>query len=126
MRQSPSLISTAISAAALFGSLALAPVGAVSAADAQMSVVEQGKSVAFNRKKGNCLACHQIDGGNLPGNIGPPLIAMKARFPDKAKLRAQIWDSTQTNPNSIMPPFGRHKILSEKEVDLVVEFIYTL
>ena len=88
--------------------------------------IEQGKKVAFDRKKGNCLACHMIPGGDLPGNIGPPLIAMKARFPDKAVLRAQIWDATVNNPYSIMPPFGKHRVLTEKEVDLVTEFIYNL
>lgn len=96
--------------------------GGVAAADA----VAKGKKVAFDRKKGNCLACHMIAGGSLPGNIGPPLVAMKARFPNKADLRAQIWDPTEMNPNTIMPPFGKHRILSEKEVDLVTEFIYTL
>ena len=88
--------------------------------------VSEGKQVAFDRKKGNCLACHMIPGGSLPGNIGPPLVAMKARFPDKAALRAQIWDATAKNPNTIMPPFGKHRILSEKEVDLVTEFIHSL
>jgi sulfur-oxidizing protein SoxX len=124
MRQIFSIITTATSIAALAGSLAMAPLGAN--AEESASVVEQGKEVAFDRKKGNCLACHQIEGGSLPGNIGPPLVAMKARFPDKSKLRAQIWDPTKANPNSIMPPFGRHKILSEKEIDQIVEFIYTL
>jgi sulfur oxidation c-type cytochrome SoxX len=62
----------------------------------------------------------------LPGNIGPPLVAMKARFPNKADLRAQIWDSTAANPNTIMPPFGKNRILTEKEVDLVTEFVYSL
>jgi len=93
---------------------------------AKADLVAQGKQVAFDRKKGNCLSCHMIAGGELPGNIGPPLIAMKARFPNKADLRAQIWDSTEKNPNSIMPPFGKHRILTEKEVDLITEFIYTL
>ena len=88
--------------------------------------IADGKEVAFDRKKGNCLACHMISDGALPGNIGPPLIAMKDRFPDKAALRAQIWDSTVSNPNTIMPPFGRNRILSEQEVDLVTEFIYSL
>jgi sulfur-oxidizing protein SoxX len=98
--------------------------GSISVANAD--AVADGKKVAFDRKKGNCLACHAIAGGSLPGNIGPPLIAMKARFPEKAKLREQIWDSTAANPNTIMPPFGKHRILTEKEVDLVTEFIYTL
>jgi sulfur-oxidizing protein SoxX len=126
MRQRSSIIKTAASVAVMLGSLAIAPVGSVAAEEGAMSVVEQGKDIAFNRKKGNCLACHQIEGGSLPGNIGPPLVAMKARFPEKAKLRAQIWDSTKANPASMMPPFGRHKILSEAEIDKVVEFIYTL
>ena len=93
---------------------------------AEGSAVEQGKKIALDRKKGNCLTCHDIAGGTLPGNIAPPLVAMKARFPDKAKLRAQIWDSTAANPNSIMPPFGKHRILSDKEVDLITEYIYSL
>lgn len=88
--------------------------------------IEKGKELAFSRKKGNCLACHSIKGGNLPGNIAPPLIAMKQRFPDRAVLRAQISDATVKNPNTIMPPFGRHKILSDKEIDLVTDFISQL
>jgi sulfur-oxidizing protein SoxX len=98
--------------------------GVASAAGA--SVAEQGKEIAFHRKKGNCLACHKIKGGVLAGNIGPALINMKARYPDKQKLRDQIWDATKTNPNTIMPPFGKYKILTEDEIDKVVEFIYTL
>lgn len=90
------------------------------------SAIAAGKKIAFDRTKGNCLACHMIEGGELPGNIGPALVAIKARFPDKAKLRAQIWDSTRSNPNSIMPPFGRHEILTESEIDKVVEYIYSL
>lgn len=125
MRQGKSIVTSAASVAILLGSMSLAPIGSVSAQEGA-SVVEQGKEIAFDRKKGNCLACHQIEGGSLAGNIGPPLVAMKARFPDKAKLRAQIWDSTKSNPNTIMPPFGRHDILSEDEIDKVVEFIYTL
>lgn len=105
-------------------SLALLPGKAVQADEASM--VEQGKSVAFNRKKGNCLACHKMAGGTLEGNIGPELVGMKMRYPDKSQLRAQIWDATSVNPNTIMPPFGKHKILSEKEIDLVVEFIHSL
>jgi sulfur-oxidizing protein SoxX len=127
MRITAKTISTATAVAALMGCLSMATAGiAVAAEKKEMTPVEQGKKVAFDRKKGNCLACHAIDGGALPGNIGPPLVAMKARFPDKAALRAQIWDATKANPNTVMPPFGRNKILSDKEIDLIVEYIYTL
>ncbi len=93
---------------------------------ASADAIADGKKLAFSRRKGNCLACHMIAGGTLPGDIGPPLIAMKSRFPDKALLRKQIWDATVGNPNTIMPPFGKHLILTEKEVDLITEFIYSL
>jgi len=119
------LFKSAFSIAAVAGALVLTSFPAA-AADGASSVVEKGKVAAFDRKKGNCLACHTVDDGTLPGNIGPPLVAMKARFPDKAKLRAQIWDATVVNPNTIMIPFGRNKVLSEEEIDQVVEYIYTL
>ncbi len=126
MRNISSILTIASSVLALAGSLALLPATIANADPATSAVVEEGKKIAFDRKKGNCLACHAIEGGTLPGNIGPPLVAMQARFPDKAKLRAQIWDATKANPNTIMPPFGAHKILSEGEIDKVVEFIHTL
>ena len=90
------------------------------------TLVEQGKQITFGRSKGNCLACHMIEDGESPGNIGPPLIAMKARFPDKARLRAQIWDATAVNPESAMVPFGRLQVLTEDEIDKVVEYVWTL
>lgn len=124
MRQPTSLLTAASAVAGLMGLLTLAP--AASADNHGMSVVEEGKKIAENRRKGNCLACHIMGDGALPGNIGPPLVAMKARFPDKEKLRAQIWDATKKNPNSMMPPFGRHDILTEEEIDKVVEYVYTL
>lgn len=62
----------------------------------------------------------------MAGNPGPPLIAMKARWPDKAKLRIQIHDARKLNPLSLMPPFGAHEILTEEEIDKVVEFVHSL
>jgi L-cysteine S-thiosulfotransferase len=88
-----------------------------------------GRSIAFDRTKGNCLACHAIPAepkAEAPGNIGPPLVNIKERYPDRAKLRAQIWDATVANPNTSMPPFGRNKILTEQEIDLVTDYIQGL
>jgi sulfur-oxidizing protein SoxX len=85
-----------------------------------------GKDLVMQRSKGNCLACHAIADGKLPGNIGPPLLAMKARFPDADTLRRQIWDASALNPDTRMPPFGRHGILSHEEIELIVEYLYTL
>ncbi len=86
----------------------------------------KGEELVYNRKKGNCIACHFIQGGNLPGNAGPPLVAMKTRYVNKSKLRAQIDDATAANPNSFMPPFGKYEILSGSEIDAITDYIYTL
>jgi sulfur-oxidizing protein SoxX len=121
-----SMIKTVIISAALTSIAVTGYFSSSYAAEKEMTVVEKGKDVAFDRKKGNCLACHVMDDGTLPGNIAPPLVSMKLRYPDKAKLRAQIWDATVANPNTIMPPFGRHQIITEEEIDQVVEYVYTL
>ena len=116
-------ISTTASIIALIGSLGLAPT--IANAD-EAADLAKGKELSFDRKKGNCLACHQIEGGSLAGNIGPPLVAMKARFPDYDKLRAQIYDARVNNPNTIMIPFGPHAVMTDKEIDLVTKYIHTL
>jgi L-cysteine S-thiosulfotransferase len=123
MRHTAKFISTTASVAALLGSLTLTlPI--ISHADE--ATIKEGKEIAFDRKKGNCLSCHKMQGGTLEGNIGPELVAMKARFPDKTVLRSQIYDSRINNPVTIMPPFGKHEILTNGEIDKVVEFIYSL
>ncbi|MDH3275816.1 MAG: sulfur oxidation c-type cytochrome SoxX [Gammaproteobacteria bacterium] len=88
--------------------------------------VALGKALATDRSKGNCLACHMIEDGVQPGNIGPPLLAMKLRFPDRDTLRNQVCDATLRNSNSRMPPFCRHRILSAEEVELIIDYLYTL
>jgi len=88
-----------------------------------------GKELAFNNKKGNCLACHgmpTVPDAQSTGLYGPPLIAMSARFPNKAQLRARIWDATAFNPSSTMIPFGKHGVLTEAEIDKVTDFVYGL
>jgi sulfur-oxidizing protein SoxX len=141
MRKSFSLVATA-GAALLAGNLVMMPVAA--AADSlpgskkackalkDADAATKGWCTMMIRKKGNCLACHDVVTKRWPaglpaaGNIGPPLVSMKSRFPDKAKLRAQIWDATEANPTSSMIPFGRHKAISEKDIDNIVTFLYTI
>lgn len=91
--------------------------------------VMDGRKIALDQAKGNCISCHAIPNDpkvESAGNVGPPFIMMKERFPDRAKLRAQIWDSTQANPRTAMPPFGKHRILTEQEIDQVVEYVQSL
>lgn len=123
MRQRISLLMVAL----VLGASVAAPAWAEED-DAEATSGMPGQALAFSNKKGNCLACHAMPGtkGEMAGSIAPPLIAMKLRWPDRAKLRAQVWDATLANPQTSMPPMGKHKILTEHEIDQIVDFIYTL
>ena len=65
--------------------------------------------------------------GQMPGTIGPPLVAMKIRYPDKQKLYNKIWGTKDHMvPHSMMPAFGGNGILSDDEISKIVDYIYTL
>ena len=136
MRKTASVVLGLSTAAVLMGGLFATPVSRAQGQAPSAAVCDnkdnppteaavQGGCIAIDRKKGNCHSCHLINGINY-GNIAPALVAMKARFPDQAKLRAQVWDASVANPKTVMPPFGRHGILSDDEIDKVVEFLLTL
>src|SRR6201991_5320908 len=93
---------------------------------AAQSAVAEGQKLAFDRGKGNCLTCHVIKGGDLPGTIGPELSDIKSKFPDRNELVAILYDETKRNPLTVMPPFGRNRILTEKEISAIVDFLQTL
>ncbi|MGA7808446.1 sulfur oxidation c-type cytochrome SoxX [Bradyrhizobium sp.] len=112
---------------ALIAVLALTDAAAidVDAACAQ-STVAAGETLAFDRGKGNCLTCHDIKGGDLPGTIGPALKDIKSKYPDRNDLVAIVTDETRRNPSTMMPPFGRNRVLTEQEINDIVDFLQTL
>ena len=116
-----------LTALAVSSAVMVSPVASI-AAEASASSVEEGKKLAYARSAGNCLACHAAGEGAQPGNIGPTLIAMKLRYPDRQKLVDKIWGTpeTQNVPNSMMPPFGQNGILTDAEIDKIVDYRYTL
>lgn len=126
MKKFTSVITTAGAAALLAAGMGFS--GAVAAQEEGLSdSAKKGKELAFGRSKGNCLACHQIQGGNLAGNIGPALIAMKARYPDREELKKVIYDPRDKfGDQTIMPPFGANKLLSEEEIEAITDYILTL
>ena len=90
------------------------------------SAAAEGQKIAFDRGKGNCLTCHEIKGGDLPGTIGPALKDIKSKYPDRSELVAILTDETKRNPQTVMPPFGRNRMLTEQEINAVVDFLQTL
>jgi len=113
----PSSAKSALAALALMMSAGLA--------HAQSGTAD-GQKLAFDRGKGNCLTCHEIKGGDLPGSIGPALTEIKTKYLDRNDLVAIVTDETKRNPLTVMPPFGRTRILTEKEINAIVDFLQTL
>ncbi len=88
-----------------------------------------GRALAIDIAKGNCLACHAVPGDPqavTSANIGPPLAGIRSRFPQRERLLEQIRDPMRFNPDTVMPPFGKHRILTEEEIDRIVDYLYTL
>ena len=102
----------------------LASLAAAAPAHAQSAVAE-GQKLTFDRSKGNCLTCHVIKGGEYPGTIGPELSDIKGKY-KRDDLVAIVFDETKRIPLTVMPPFGRNRILTDKEIDAIVDFLLTL
>ena len=122
MRKPAKFLTTSSAVLMLIGAAALAPTAAM-AVDNELAA--EGKKIATNRKKGNCFTCHDYKGAHLAGNLGPPLNGVNKRKSRK-EIYNQIWDATKANPNTTMPPFGKHEVLSKKEINALTEWVLTL
>ncbi|MHB8920194.1 MAG: sulfur oxidation c-type cytochrome SoxX [Halothiobacillus sp.] len=128
----PKIRTLTTTSAAVLLAVSFAFAGSAGAAEASAKPAltqdqQAGKDIAFSKSEGNCLACHAIANGELPGNIGPMLVAMKIRYPNKEDLFKVIWDPREKfGKGIIMPPFGDHKILTKEQIDQVVDYLYTL
>jgi sulfur-oxidizing protein SoxX len=94
-------------------------------AAAAVAVEMNPKVLISDNNLGNCLACHSVPAHPelVAGNIGPPFIAMKQRFPDAVALRAVIYDEQTRNPDTIMPPFGRNRVLTPAQINAIADYI---
>lgn len=91
-----------------------------------MRSINKGREIAADRNRGNCFSCHWAEGAEMAGNIGPPLVKMQQRFPGRQSLKAQIADPRIKNPDTVMPPYGAHGILSALELERVVDYVHSL
>ncbi len=131
-----SLSRVALSAVALSVLMHALPAGAVGempdkrTCEEAKNPVIAGGCIATDKERGNCMACHQFSGlqaaGLTGGDLAPSLVAIKERHPDKKRLRALIWDASQFNADTIMPPYGKYRILTEREIERVIEWLYSL
>lgn len=100
----------------------------------------RGRKVVIGRKKGNCLACHDIKA--IPeqpfhGETGPALEHIPEHH-TVAELRMRLVDPKVLNPNTMMPSFyklGQYRVLkkfqgktvlSAQDVEDVIAYLMTL
>ncbi|HUQ27863.1 MAG TPA: c-type cytochrome [Usitatibacter sp.] len=114
MRLALLLVPLAVAALGVPGARAQAPAGA---------------DLFVRADKGHCISCHQLPEGSGPrtrADLGPALGGERMRALGRERLRALIEDPTRANPETLMPPYGRHRILDAAEIQRLVEFLHAL
>jgi sulfur-oxidizing protein SoxA len=91
--------------------------------------VPSARDLYLRADKGHCIACHQLPEGTGPAtrsDIGPALSGTRMRELGRDRLRDLLVDPTRANADTLMPPFGRHRILDAAEIDRLVVFLQAL
>lgn len=83
----------------------------------------RGKALANERSKGNCVACHLLQGAEQPGSRGPDLRTYGSWDRSDAETYALVYDMRSRNPDTVMPPAGTNQILTDQELRDVVAFL---
>lgn len=86
-------------------------------------------SLYVRADKGRCIACHQLPEGSGPAtraSLGPKLEGTRMRELGRERIRRVIEDPMADNPATLMPPYGRHRILEPAEIRRLVEFLHAL
>jgi sulfur-oxidizing protein SoxA len=105
---------------------------AAAAAATGLPCAAQTASVAdlfVRAEKGHCIACHQVPAGAGPqtrADLGPALEGARMRALGKPGIRAAIVDPMAANPATLMPPFGRHRLLDAPEIERLVDYLHAL
>ena len=105
-------------------SLALLALAAAASAGAQ-----QPPEAFVRPDKGHCIACHQLPAGVGPesrNDVGPRLEGARMRELGRAALKEIIDDASKRNPQTVMPPFGRHRLLDAGEIERLAEYLHAL
>lgn len=102
---------------------------AAMAAGAAWAQGADGRELFARPDKGNCIACHQVPEGQGPAvrsDVGPRLDAARLKGWDRARLRELLDDPMKPNPDTVMPPYGRHRILDAREIERIIDYLHAL
>ena len=101
---------------------------------------ERGRVIVVDRRKGNCLICHEIPSLDVPfqGEIGPSLAGLSQRL-SEGEIRLRLIDQRRINPATLMPSYYRidglrdvapayrgKPVLEPQEIEDVVAYLLTL
>lgn len=88
---------------------------------------EKGRQLVLSRKNGGtCVACHIVPGAKLAGNVGNDLSMLGENGYSDEYLFNYIYDARRFNPNTLMPPWGAHGLLSLEDIAHIVAYLKTL
>jgi sulfur-oxidizing protein SoxX len=88
-----------------------------------------GRELFVRGDKGNCVACHQVPSDPAVASratVGPALANVRDRLPGRAALREMLVDPTRRNPDTLMPPYGRHRILGDDEIGQLIDYLHAI
>jgi len=109
--------------------VALAAFGMSAAAHAADSAsdIAAGKEIAFGLKEGNCVACHNLPGAAMAGNVGPRLGPwVHGVFHSESELVKYLYDPQAKFAHTVMPEFGKNKMLTEEQLEQVSAYVWSL
>lgn len=89
---------------------------------------KKGEQLAYDRARGGgCIACHIMGKPvpPLPGNVGPDLSAYATLGRSDEYTFNYIYDHRAINPDTVMAPWGAHKLFSADEIKDIVAFLKT-
>jgi len=116
------LVKNLLAASAISGLLITASM----AADAEL--IAKGDKIFNNKKKGNCFACHDVNGQKIdgPGSFGPKLVGLS--YWDEQLLYDTVYDiyAARGLKISAMPAFGKTGWLDDAEIKAVVAYLKTI
>lgn len=107
----------------------------------------EGEKLVHGRPVANCVGCHHFPNIVMPSTIAPDLVDLMNNSyteKDREKLRQIVADANKFFPDTMMPSYGKGKLLIDKKkdedklspeeqkklidkrIDDIVEYLYSL
>ncbi len=56
----------------------------------------------------------------------PRVLIADDEAPARARLRDLLDDPSRAKPDTVMPPYGRHRLLDDREIERLIDFLHAL